>query len=359
MDSRFAILRRYATALAIVAAVLLFRWSLTPFIAGAIPFLPVYIAVTLAAFYCGVGPAVLAFVVTFLASDYLFAAWRRSVFEITTTKQAVNLAVSLCWTAIVGVMVTYMRSKLDQAERDHRSLQAEIGEREKAQSMLQDKEKLLRRLIDVQESEKQTIGHDIHDGLLQYVIGGRMLLESFERGNLDAHQRDTLDSVISYLSKGIDDAKQVVRGVRPTVLDDLGLPAAINDLVDQYREIGMHVECSIDGGLSGIAPSLQTTVYRITQEALTNARKHSGSGKLLVALKRQGAELVLTIEDFGCGFDTKGAADTGFGLTGMAERARLAGGECRVVSKRGGGTNVVCRLPIVVARGDTTGSTGG
>ena len=359
MDSRFAILRRYATALAIVAAVLLFRWSLTPFIAGAIPFLPVYMAVTLAAFYCGVGPAVLAFVVTFLASDYLFAAWRRSVFEITTTKQAVNLAVSLCWAAIVGVMVTYMRRKLDQAERDRRSLQAEVGEREKAQSMLQDKEKLLRRLIDVQESEKQTIGHDIHDGLLQYVIGGRMLLESFERGNLDAHQRDTLDSVISYLSKGIDDAKQVVRGVRPTVLDDLGLPAAINDLVDQYREIGMHVECTIDGGLSGIAPSLQTTVYRITQEALTNARKHSGSGRLLVGLERQGADLVLTIEDFGCGFDTQGAADKGFGLTGMAERARLAGGECRVVSKRGGGTNVVCRLPIVVPRGDTTGSTGG
>jgi signal transduction histidine kinase len=358
MDSRSTILRRYATALAIVAAVLLFRWSLTPVISGAIPFLPVYIAVTLAAFYCGVGPTVLAFVLTFLASDYLFTPSRRSVFAITTAKQAVNHALSVGWSVIAGVMVTYMRRKLDQAERDRRSLQAEVGEREKAQSMLQDKEKLLRRLIDVQESEKQTIGHDIHDGLLQYVIGGRMLLESFERGNLDAHQRDTLDSVIDYLSKGIDDAKQVVRGVRPTVLDDLGLPAAIHDLADHYREVGMHVECTIDRSLDGVAPSLQTTVYRITQEALANARKHSGSGRLLVALGRQGAELVLTIEDFGCGFDPKGAADTGFGLTGMAERARLAGGECRVVSKRGGGTKVVCRLPMVAPCGDTTGPTG-
>ena len=357
MDSRSTIFRRYATALAIVAAVLLFRWSLTPIVAGAIPFLPVYIAVTLAAFYCGVGPTVLAFVVTFLASDYLFSPPRRSVFAITTAKQAINHALSVGWSVVAGVMVTYMRYKLDQAERDRRSLQAEVGEREKAQSMLQDKEKLLRRLIDVQESEKQTIGHDIHDGLLQYVIGGRMLLESFERGNLDAHQRDTLDSVIGYLSKGIDDARQVVRGVRPTVLDDLGLQAAIHDLADQYRELGVHVECTIDRSLEGVAPSLKTTVYRITQEALANARKHSGSGRLLVTLARQGAELVLTIEDFGCGFDTKGAADTGFGLTGMAERARLAGGECRVVSKRGSGTKVVCRLPIVTPRGDTTGST--
>ena len=88
MGSRATLLRRYAAALAIVAAVLLFRWSLTPIVAGAIPFLPVYIAVTLAAFYCGVGPAVLAFVLTFLASDYLFTPSRRSVFAITTAKQA-------------------------------------------------------------------------------------------------------------------------------------------------------------------------------------------------------------------------------------------------------------------------------
>jgi signal transduction histidine kinase len=358
MDSRSAILRRYATALAIVGLVLLFRWLLTPIVAGAIPFLPVYIAVTLTAFYCGVGPTVLAFVLTFLASDYLFTPPRRSVFAITTAKQAVNHALSVGWSVAAAVMVTYMRRKVDQAERDRWSLQAEVGEREKAQSMLQDKEKLLRRLIDVQESEKQTIGHDIHDGLLQYVIGGRMLLESFERGNLDAHQRDTLDSVIGYLSRGIDDARQVVRGVRPTVLDDLGLQAAIDDLADQYREAGVHVECTMDRSLDGVAPSLKTTVYRITQEALANARKHSGSGRLLIGLERQGADLVLTIEDFGCGFDTKGAADKGFGLTGMAERARLAGGECRVVSKRGGGTKVVCRLPMVAPCGDTTGPTG-
>ena len=358
MGGRSTILRRYATALAIVGLILLCRWSLTPLVGAAIPFLPVYIAVTLTAFYCGVGPTVLAFVLTVLASEYLFTPPRRSMFAITTTKQVVNFAVSLCWAAIVGVMVTYMRRKLDQAERDRRALQAEVGEREKAQIMLQDKEKVLRRLIDIQESEKQTIGHDIHDGLLQYVIGGRMMLESFERGNLDAHQRDTLDSVIDYLSKGIDDAKQVVRGVRPTVLDDLGLPAAIHDLAEQYREVDMHVECAIDRSLDGVAPSLQTTVYRITQEALANARKHSGSSRLLVALGRQDAELVLTIEDFGCGFDPKVESDTGFGLTGMAERARLAGGECRVVSMRGSGTKIVCRLPIVAPCGDTTGPTG-
>jgi len=359
MDSRSTILRRYATALVIVAAVLLFRWSLTPIVAGAIPFLPVYIAVTLAAFYCGVGPTVLAFVLTFLASDYLFTPSRRSVFAITTSKQAVNHALSVGWSVVAGVMVTYMRRKLDQAERDRWSLQAEIGEREKAQVMLQDKEKVLRRLIEVQETEKQAIGHDIHDGLLQYVIGGRMLLESFDRGHLDAHQCEMLDSVIGYLSKGIVDARQVVRGVRPTVLDDLGLAAAIHDLCDQLRESEVHVECMIDQRLDDVSPSLKTTVYRITQEALSNARRHSGSGRLLVNLERREAELELLVEDFGCGFEMKDAADAGFGLTGMAERARLAGGECRVVSKRGGGTKVVCRLPVAAGCGGKTCSTVG
>ena len=349
MGSRSTILRRYATALAIVAAVLLFRWSLTPVVAGAIPFLPVYIAVTITAFYCGVGPTVLAFVLTFLASDYLFTPSRRSVFAITTAKQAINHTLSVGWSVIAGVMVTYMRRQLDQAERDRRSLQAEIGEREKAQAMLLDKEKVLRRLIDVQENEKQAIGHDIHDGLLQYVIGGRMLLESFERGNLDARQRDVLDSVMGYLSKGIVDARQVVRGVRPTVLDDLGLAAAIHDLVDQLRESGVHVECTIDQRLDDVSPSLKTTVYRITQEALSNARKHSGSDRLLVALQRHDSKLELTVEDFGSGFDRHAVTDAGFGLTGMAERARLAGGDCTVVTRRASGTKVNCRLPITAS----------
>lgn len=225
----------------------------------------------------------------------------------------------------------------------------DISDLKQAYAALEQKEQVLRNLIDAQEHEKQAIGHDIHDGLLQYAIGARMLLESLLRDHPDMPGADVLDAVQSYLAKGIEEGRQVVRGVRPTVLDDLGLEAALEDLTAQFAGLGMRVECRIDADLAAIPPSLQTTIYRVTQESLSNARKHSGSDLAVVSLRAVDGGLRLEVEDQGRGFDVSTARERGFGVVGMTERVQLAGGTLRIDSRPGHGARVTAELPLPVA----------
>lgn len=226
----------------------------------------------------------------------------------------------------------------------------DITELKQATMALEQKEQVLRNLIEAQEHEKQTIGHDIHDGLLQYAIGARMLLEALVRDHPEMPGVDVIDAVQGYLAKGIEEGRQVVRGVRPTVLDDLGLEAALEDLAAQFEGLGVGVECRIKADLLAIPPSLQTTIYRVTQESLNNVRKHSGSDRAMISLRRVDEGLRLEIEDHGHGFDVESARQRGFGMIGMIERVRLTGGTLRIDSAPGRGTRVIAELPLAGAR---------
>lgn len=225
----------------------------------------------------------------------------------------------------------------------------DITDLKQAYASLEQKEQVLRNLIEAQEHEKQAISHDIHDGLLQNAIGARMLLESLLRDHPEAPSADVIDTVQSYLAKGIEEGRQVIRGVRPTVLDDLGLEAALEDLAVQFTDLGIGVECRIEPDLTAIPPVLQTTIYRVAQESLSNALKHGGSDRAVISLHRFDGGLRLDVEDFGQGFDVGHARRRGFGLVGMMERVRLAGGTLHIDSRPGQGTRVSAELPVTVS----------
>lgn len=226
---------------------------------------------------------------------------------------------------------------------------ADITDLQQARQALAERERLLRSLIDVQETEKQLLCHEFHDGLIQYAVGSKMLLESLRAGDLPAGCRGAIDAVIDCLAKGIEDGRRVIRGIRPAALDDLGLRAALEDLASDLRESGIAVEFAVAAGVDEIPSSLQTTVYRVVQESLNNARKHSGSQQVCVAVDRTPTHVEMTIRDFGTGFDPEAAGDRGFGLIGIRERVRLAAGTCRVESTAGQGTQVRVRLPLADA----------
>jgi len=228
-------------------------------------------------------------------------------------------------------------------------ISADITEMEQARRALADREQLLRSLIEVQENEKQLLCHEFHDGLIQYAVGSKMLLESLREGELPESCGVPLDSVIACLAKGIEDGRRVIRGIRPAALDDLGLQAALADLASDLQEGGITVDLDVDPGVDTIPAALQTTVYRVVQESLNNARKHSGSERVRVVVSRTGDRIELTAEDFGHGFDPAAAGGNGFGLIGIRERVRLAGGDCRVDSVRNAGTRIVVELPIPAA----------
>jgi len=225
-------------------------------------------------------------------------------------------------------------------------ISADISDLQQARQTLIERERLLRNLIDVQENEKQFLCHEFHDGLIQYAVGSKMLLEGMRDRGLPDVCAAAIGSVIDCLAKGIEEGRRVIRGIRPAALDDLGLRAAVEDIVSDLRETGVAVDCQLDPTIDTIPPPLQTTVYRVVQEALNNARKHSGSQRLSLTVGRGITEVVVTAEDFGCGFDREKIGGRGFGLVSMRERSRLVGGNCAVESTPGQGTKVTINLPL-------------
>lgn len=225
----------------------------------------------------------------------------------------------------------------------------DISEQKEAYDALARKQSLLRNLIEAQEREKSLLCHEFHDGLIQYAVASLMVLESCRHGGgaaLSAELGEAIDNVIRFLTVGIEDGRRVIRGIRTAVLDDLGLEPAIDDLVDQFETAGIACEASIDLGQATLPESLQTTVYRIVQESLSNVRRHSGATRAAVRLERNGEELLLSISDDGCGFDRTAGRSRGFGIIGIEERTMLADGTCRIDSAPGRGTTVSVRLPI-------------
>jgi len=224
-----------------------------------------------------------------------------------------------------------------------------------ARADLQRTDRVLRSLIEVQEQEKQLLCGEFHDGLIQYAVGAKMLLESLSDGHLDPPDAETVHAATDYLARGIEDGRRVIHGIRPAELDDLGLGAAVLMLVDDLEVAGIHVAATIEPAACDVPRSFQVTIFRIIQEALSNVRRHSGSDRARIELRREGDAIAIVVEDFGVGSDRDSSATLGFGIAGMKERARLLEGECRVVFRAGLGTLVTARLPIHPGQDRATG----
>ena len=225
-------------------------------------------------------------------------------------------------------------------------ISTDVTELRRAREHLARTERILRRLIEVQEHEKQWLCHEFHDGLIQYVVGSKMLLESLDRSDLPADCVATIEDVVEQLARGLEDGRRVIRGIRPAALDDLGLAAAIDDLCQQERPGGPAIDACIAPAADAIPDSLQTTVYRVVQESLGNACRHSGADTVQVAVRVDGDAVEVIVADNGRGFDRRMDGHTGFGLLGMGERVRLAGGEFTIDTAPGTGTRVRASFPL-------------
>lgn len=248
-------------------------------------------------------------------------------------------------------MRTYLSSKFPVYDTDGRiiavgGISTDITDLKLARASIARKELVLRRLIEVQEAEKQRLCHEFHDGLIQYVVGSKMLLDSLDRSRLPPECSATLDAVIENLSRGLDDGRRVIRGIRPAALDDLGLAAALEDLCGQSWPAGPTIDAEIDPGIDDVSAALQTTVYRVVQESLSNVRRHSEAGRVTLTARKGADGIEVAITDTGRGFDMSTEGRVGFGLIGMEERVRLAGGDFRIEAAPGRGTHVAIRLPL-------------
>jgi two-component system sensor histidine kinase UhpB len=198
-----------------------------------------------------------------------------------------------------------------------------------------------------QEEERARVARDLHDEVNQSLTGLLLRLEA-ARESAPPELADELAEIRAVANQAMQELLTLARQLRPTALDDLGLKAA---LAGHTEEIGRQsgIAASFDGGgpLGAVPGDVQTVVYRVAQEALSNAVRHSGAEHLHVRLGRSDGQIELNVADDGRGF-TFDQASGGLGLAGMRERALLVNGDLRVESRPHQGTSVLLRVPIEV-----------
>ncbi|MHB1568801.1 MAG: sensor histidine kinase [Solirubrobacteraceae bacterium] len=206
----------------------------------------------------------------------------------------------------------------------------------------------LRATIAAAESERARWARDLHDETLQALGGLRVMLAS-TIGRPDITKRDeTLRMAVQDIELAIAKLREIVSDLRPQLLDDLGLGPAIEALVERRRSDELKIESrlALDASQDGrreLPMEMETTIYRLVQESLTNVIKHAQARQVQVSVEPQGTELVVAVQDDGHGFDVDSRTG-GFGLAGMQERVALAGGTLTVESGDSG-TRVLARLP--------------
>lgn len=206
----------------------------------------------------------------------------------------------------------------------------------------------LRSALAAAEFERARWARELHDQTLQALGGLRVLLaSSVGRGDVAAKD-GSMRQAIEDIELEIANLREIITDLRPSLLDDLGLAPALEALFERRRGDSLQISSELrlpplDGDASALTGELETTVYRLVQESLTNVVKHAHARTASVLVGLDGGEIVVEVSDDGRGFDTDTQA-SGFGLAGMRERVSLAGGTLSIASGERG-TQVRARLP--------------
>jgi signal transduction histidine kinase len=212
-------------------------------------------------------------------------------------------------------------------------------------------ERLSRRLLDVQETERRAIARELHDEIGQALTAIKIDLQSVQ-SSVTGPAVDQLAESIEVVDQALQQVRDLSLDLRPSLLDDLGLPAALRWYVDrQAQRAGLEAHLNVDTVRERLDPNSETVCFRVVQEAVTNAIRHAHAQRIYVELAQREAQLLLTIQDDGRGFEVTSAraramAGTSLGLLGMEERVWLSGGEIEIESAPGKGATVRARLPF-------------
>ena len=241
--------------------------------------------------------------------------------------------------------------KTIRLERDYRlAVVRDITERKRAEEMLQT---FPRRLIEVQEAERRRVARELHDEIGQALTGVKINLQNMRCSDDVALH---LDESVALIDRALQQVRELSFGLRPSLLDDLGLVAALRWYEDrEAQRAGLISEFVADLLETRLPPELETACFRIAQEALTNVVRHAQARRVWVELRQRKAELHLVIRDDGIGFDIhafgkRGASEVNLGLQGMQERAFILDGNLKISSSPSRGTEIHAWFPLRTSR---------
>ena len=232
----------------------------------------------------------------------------------------------------------------------NRRLLAQATEHQRAEERVRD---LMARMLSVQEEERRRIARDLHDQVGQEIVALKLTLEAIDHGSVPTALSERITAAKAITARLDRDVDLFTSELRPLTLDDFGLVAALDQLVQEWSlASGVEAQVHADGFDQSRLPHLvETCLYRVAQEALTNIAKHAAATVVSVVVERKDAGVRLVIADDGRGFDPAHPTMGGhsIGLRGMLERVTAVGGTFAVESSPGDGTTIVARVPLGAA----------
>jgi signal transduction histidine kinase len=275
-------------------------------------------------------------------NDASYVAQRQEIIDRRTEYQ--NGLLALLWqTVVLGLLVAVVAVwRLRELERRTEEQRAFAEEAERRMRTLS------QQLVATQEEERRKLSRELHDHVGQLLTGLRMTLGRIERAGSPAVAPTVVDAraLVNDLTRLVRD---LALGLRPSMLDDLGLQPALEWLGrDMSRRCGLPITVSVDGGLDALPDAHRTCVYRVVQEALTNVVRHARASRADVAVRRGAVALTVTVADDGAGFEIARRSES-LGLRGLEERVKELAGSVRVESGPGRGTVVTVYLPVTLA----------
>src|SRR4051794_38956110 len=205
----------------------------------------------------------------------------------------------------------------------------------------------VRRVVQAQELERSRLARELHDETGQALTSILLGLKPLEEALADHPARAALAELREHVVSALQDVRRLAVELRPAVLDDFGLVPALERLTDAFAsQSGMRVDFHSALGELRLPSEVETTLYRVVQESLTNIVKHANAHNISVSIARRGSTVAAVIEDDGTGFDQRAVREDGVGLLGMRERLSFVDGRLEIESRAGAGTTIVAEVPV-------------
>jgi two-component system, LuxR family, sensor kinase FixL len=211
-----------------------------------------------------------------------------------------------------------------------------------------ERKQLEKEILEISDREQRRIGQDLHDGLCQHLAGielmSQVLAQKLEpKSKIHAQQ---VNEIASHVRDAISHTRSLARGLSPVTIESEGLVSALNELAANTEKI-FHVTCKIDFDepVAIHDHAAATHLFRIAQEAVSNAIKHGKASRVVVSLHKAGARIILKVSDNGSGFRKEPANSKGMGLRIMQSRASMIGGTMAIEPNDSGGIDVTCAVP--------------
>jgi signal transduction histidine kinase len=362
--------RRYGLAVLAALAALLLREMLTPLFGATNPYHTFWLAIVFSAWYCGLGPSIVAVLISAVGVSYLFLPPTHS-FALQNPEVAISGMVGfLVFSGFIIALGEANRRSKDRSEREVaersrvedelRSMQAQLESRVQERtaelhSANQNLSKLSAQLLQSQDDERKRLARELHDSVGQLLAAIKMNSDKFQSPQLDpaAAKAAAIDNAV-LIDQVTTEIRTMSHLLHPPLLEEVGLPSALRWYVDGFSERSkIIVDVDIANDIGRLGHDKEIAIFRVVQECLTNVHRHSGSRTAALRLAQADGHVRLEIKDSGKGIPLEkqmaltSSGQLGVGVRGMRERIGQLGGVLVVQSDQGG-TVVTATLPLHV-----------